>query len=96
VGWLHRLTHHSHKVVAQRGQIGIITQLGGEVFECLPRVVLPPVEAAVYEGLDAMPQLCLRGVNNAAISRVEATTARVDSWLVSKTKNLCNTTMAPT
>ena len=30
----------------------------------------------------------LKGVNSAAIRRVEATTARVDSWPVSKTKTL--------
>jgi hypothetical protein len=37
----------------------------------------------------------LKGVNNAAIRRVEATTARVDRWPVSVTKILCNTTMPP-
>jgi hypothetical protein len=37
----------------------------------------------------------LKGVNNAAIRRVEATTARVDLWPVRMTKTLCNTTMPP-
>jgi hypothetical protein len=37
----------------------------------------------------------LKGVNNAAIKRVDATTARVDCWPVRMTKALCNTTMPP-
>jgi hypothetical protein len=37
----------------------------------------------------------LNGVNNAAIRRVDATTARVDCWPVNKTKSLCNTTITP-
>jgi hypothetical protein len=39
--------------------------------------------------------LRLNGVNNAAIRRVDATTATVDFSPVSKTKILCNTTMPP-
>jgi hypothetical protein len=35
----------------------------------------------------------LKGLNRAAIRRVDATTARVDRWPVSKTKALCDATM---
>jgi hypothetical protein len=37
----------------------------------------------------------LKGVNRPAIKRVEATTARVDFFPVSRTKSLCNETMPP-
>ena len=37
--------------------------------------------------------LRLNGVNSAAIRSVDATTARVDFWPVSKMNTLCNTTM---
>jgi hypothetical protein len=35
----------------------------------------------------------LNALKSAAMIRVEATTAKVDCWPVSKTKSLCNTTM---
>ena len=37
----------------------------------------------------------LKGVNSAAIKRVEATTARVDCWPVRVKKILCDTMMTP-
>ena len=48
--------HHPDKVLAQVAQVSFVTKPGGEGFEGFPRVVLPSVEAPVYEGLDAAPQ----------------------------------------
>src|SRR5215210_671970 len=56
VGWLHRLLHHTHQVVAKGVQVRFVSQRRGEGFQGLPRVVLPTVEAPVYERLDAPPQ----------------------------------------
>jgi hypothetical protein len=74
VGGLHSLPHHPHQFLIQRFEVRLISQLHGEGFEGLPGVVLVAVEAAVYEGLNALR----RGLNRAAIKRVEATTASVD------------------
>jgi hypothetical protein len=56
VGGLHRLPDHARQVVAQGVQIGLVAQRGREGFQGLPRVVLPTVEATVYEGLDVVSQ----------------------------------------
>jgi hypothetical protein len=53
---LHRLPYHPYQVVTQSVQICLISQLGGEGFESLGCIVLPSVEAPIYEGLDAPPQ----------------------------------------
>ena len=54
VGWLHRISYHPYQVIAQRLQVSFVAQLHREPFERLSRVVLPAVEAAVDERLDAM------------------------------------------
>jgi hypothetical protein len=84
VGWLYRLVHHAHQLIAEPVQVGLITQLGREGFQGLSRIVLAAVEAPVYERLDAAPE----GMNSAAITRVETTTASWDcsSWPVSAPK----------
>src|ERR671913_2341395 len=56
VGRLHRLFYHPYQVGVQRLQVCLIPQSGGELFERLSCVVLPPVEAAVYERLVATTQ----------------------------------------
>src|SRR5918998_988635 len=56
VGRLHRLCYHPYQVSVQRLQVCLIPQSGGEGFQRLPRIVLPPVEAAVYERLVATTQ----------------------------------------
>ena len=50
---LHRLLDHAHQLIAEPVQVGLITQLGGEAFKGLRRIILPTVEATIYEGLDA-------------------------------------------
>ena len=49
---LHGRPYHSHQVVVQRLQVRLIPQRGREGFEGIPRIVLPPVEATIYETLD--------------------------------------------
>ena len=56
MGWLHRLPYHTHQVVIEGFQVRLVLQLGEEHFQGLPCVVLPAIEAPVYEGLDATPQ----------------------------------------
>jgi hypothetical protein len=70
---LHGLPHNRYQLGIQAVQVCLLSQPGGECFECLPGVVLAAVEAAVYERLDTPPQ----GVNRAAMARIEMTTA---SW----------------
>ena len=91
VSRLHRLPNHPYQIVAQGFQVGLVPELGGEGFQGLPRVVLPAVEAAVDERLDARR----RGLNSAAITRVETTTARVDSWPVRTRKTPCSRVTPP-
>src|SRR5215217_8085072 len=61
VGWLHRLPYHLYQVVVQCLQVRFVAQLRREPFERLDHVVLPTIEATVYEGLDAMPQRVEQG-----------------------------------
>src|SRR5829696_928236 len=56
MGWLHRLPHHSHEIASQRLEVGLVSQLRGECLDGLPRVVLAPVKATIYERLYATPQ----------------------------------------
>src|SRR5215216_3029654 len=56
VGGLHRLSNHPYEVVAQGVQVCFVTQLGREGLQGFSCVVLPSVEATVYERLDASPQ----------------------------------------
>src|SRR5687768_11001039 len=86
--WLHRLPHHSHQIVAQSIEVRLVSKLGGEALESLSRVILSSVEAPIYERLYRR----LNGLNRAAITRVEATTASVDFSPVRTTKSRCNTT----
>jgi len=53
---LHRLRYHPYEIVIERLQIRRVPELDGESFEGLPGVVFAPVEAPVYERLDASPQ----------------------------------------
>src|SRR5215203_6653738 len=46
---LHRLPDHTYQVIAQSVQIGLVAQSGREGFQGLSRIVLPAVEAPVYE-----------------------------------------------
>src|SRR5215211_6361182 len=50
---LHRLPHHTYQVVIEGFQVCLVSEFDGEGFEGLPRIVLPSIEASVYEGLDA-------------------------------------------
>jgi hypothetical protein len=67
VGWLHRLSNHANPIIAQSVQVYLVSELGGESFKGLSRVVLAAVETTVYEGLDAtlalmgMAAYCGRG-----------------------------------
>jgi hypothetical protein len=54
--WLHRLPHHSHQIVAQSIEVRLVSKLGGEALESFSRVVLPSVEASIYERLYAPSQ----------------------------------------
>jgi hypothetical protein len=56
VGWLHSLPNYVHQIFAQGLQIRLVSDLGREGFKGLSSVVLPTVEAPVYEALDASPQ----------------------------------------
>jgi hypothetical protein len=56
VGWLHSLPYHPHQIVAQGVEVRLVPELGREGFQGLPRVVLPTVEAPIYERLYAPPQ----------------------------------------
>src|ERR671912_2922592 len=53
VGRLHSLPYQPHKLGVQRIQIRLISELGREGFQRLSCVILPAVEAPIYEGLDA-------------------------------------------
>src|SRR5215210_682374 len=61
VGGLHRLPHHPYQVVAQGVQVCLISELGREGFERLCCVVLPAIEAPVYEALNATTQWIEQG-----------------------------------
>src|SRR5215203_1291007 len=56
VGWLHSLPYHPHQVVAQGIQVRLVPELDREGFQGLSGVVLPSVEAPVYERLDTASQ----------------------------------------
>jgi hypothetical protein len=56
MGGLHGLPYYTHQIIAQRVKVGLVTQLGGEGFQGLPRVVLPAIEPAVHEPLHPATQ----------------------------------------
>ena len=56
LGGLHRVSNHHHKIVAQSVQIRFVAYLSREGFEGLSRIVLPTVEAPIYERLDTVSQ----------------------------------------
>ena len=56
MGRLYRLRHHSHQVVAQGIQVGLLSQPRVLGSEGLRRVVLSTVEAPVDEFLHTPPQ----------------------------------------
>jgi hypothetical protein len=56
VGGLHRFPYHAHEIVAQSVEVRLIPELGTEGFQCLGRIVLAPVEAAIYKRLHASSQ----------------------------------------
>src|SRR5215203_3545516 len=53
---LHSLPHYRQQFVAQGVEVRLVAQLGREGFQGLSRIVLPAVEAAVYESLYASAQ----------------------------------------
>src|SRR5215217_1606600 len=53
---LHRLPDHTYQVIAQGVQVSLVSELGRESLQRLCGVVLPTVEAPIYEALDAMSQ----------------------------------------
>jgi hypothetical protein len=53
---LHRVPNHTHEVIAEGFQIGLVSKLGREGFEGLPRVLLAAVEALVFKPLHSPPQ----------------------------------------
>ena len=61
VGGLHSLPHYRQQFVVPRVEILLLAQPGREGFEGLPRVVLPALEAAVYESLDSTTQWVEQG-----------------------------------
>src|SRR5215208_5775485 len=56
VGRLYRLPDHAGQLLLQAVQVSRSAQRDSELFECLGRIVLPAVEAAVDEVLDAVTQ----------------------------------------
>src|SRR5215212_9306800 len=50
---LHSFPYYIHQVFIEGFQVRLVLQLGGECFQGLSSVVLPAVEATVYERLDA-------------------------------------------
>jgi hypothetical protein len=52
---LQRLPDHAHEFVVQRLQVGFIPEPGGEGFEGLGSIILPTIEAPIYEALYATP-----------------------------------------
>src|SRR5215204_5867479 len=56
VGWLHRSSHDFDEVVTQGVKVRLVSKLGREGLQRLYRIVLPTVEAAVDQALDAAPQ----------------------------------------
>jgi hypothetical protein len=48
VGGLHRFPYHANEIVAHSVEVRLISELGTEGFQCLGRIVLAPVEAAIY------------------------------------------------
>ena len=56
MGWLHRLPYHLDQIVVECFEVRLFSQGSREGFQGLPRVVLPTVEATVYEGLDVVSQ----------------------------------------
>jgi hypothetical protein len=57
---LHRLPHHTYQIVVEGFQIGLVPEPGGESFQCLPRVVLPTVDALTRE----MKRIYVEGSKN--------------------------------
>src|SRR5829696_7077884 len=53
---LHGLPYYTHQVVIEGFQVRLVPELGGEGFQGLSSVILPAVEASIYEGLDAPPE----------------------------------------
>ena len=58
---LHGISNHGHEVVAEDIKVGFVAEPFAEGFERPSGVVLPPVEAAVYEALDAPAQWVEQG-----------------------------------
>src|SRR5918997_203659 len=56
VGRLHRLPYYAPQVVGQCLQVRLAAEFHRKPLKGLGSVILPPVEAAVYEGVDAARQ----------------------------------------
>src|SRR5215208_7214664 len=52
---LHRLSHHSHQIIAQGIEVRLLSKGRREALKGLPRIIRTPVEATVYERLKAAP-----------------------------------------
>src|SRR5215212_1010528 len=61
VGWLHGLPHDPDEIAAQGVEVRLVSELGREALQRLPRVVLAAVEASINERLDAAPQRVEQG-----------------------------------
>ena len=61
---LHRVLHHGDEVFSQLGQVHLIAQRGAERLHDLRCIILPTVETAVNDGLDAMVQGLKQGRND--------------------------------
>jgi hypothetical protein len=53
---LHRFPHHANEIVTHGVEVRLIPELGREGFKGLSRIVLAPVEAAIYKRLHASSQ----------------------------------------
>src|SRR4028119_1150406 len=56
MGRPHRLPYHAYELTIERLKVCLIPQLCGEGIERLPSVVLPSVEASIYERLHPATQ----------------------------------------
>ena len=58
---LHGGTDYPHQLVAQRYEVGLLSQPGVEGGQGLCGILLPAVEAAVHQPLDALAQRAKHG-----------------------------------
>src|SRR5215208_290266 len=61
VGWLHGFHYDPYELASSGVEVRLVSELGREALQRLYRIVLPTVEAAVDETLDAAPQRVEQG-----------------------------------